>query len=300
MDTELLRTFTEVARTRHFGRAAENLYLTQSAVSSRVRQLEGLLGVELFTRQRNNIRLTPAGEKLMPLAENSLLLVQRMRQEVALSDDKQKQLSVGATPNLWDAFLQHELLRLIKEQPELAFNAVAHSGNTLIRQVMEHSLDLAFVFDAPKVDELITREVLMLELYLVSSLTCDNWQQALRDAYVLVDWGVSFQMQQAQSCPVEAMPILQTNTGRIALDCVLNKPGCAYLPLSLAQPFIDSGQLTVLHQAPVLQRTLYASYSSSHASPALLEKLIGQLCLREPIAAPSLAPTDLSDDRSSL
>ena len=78
MDTELLKTFMEVSRTRHFGRAAENLYLTQSAVSFRVRQLEGLLGVELFSRQRNNIRLTPAGEKLLPLAESSVMLEQRM------------------------------------------------------------------------------------------------------------------------------------------------------------------------------------------------------------------------------
>ena len=69
MDTELLKTFMEVSRTRHFGRAAENLYLTQSAVSFRIRQLESVLGVELFSRQRNNIQLTEAGEKLMPLAK---------------------------------------------------------------------------------------------------------------------------------------------------------------------------------------------------------------------------------------
>ena len=72
MNTDLLRTFLEVAKTRHFGHAAENLYLTQSAVSSRIKQLEGTLGVPLFTRQRNNILLTPAGERLLPHAENLL------------------------------------------------------------------------------------------------------------------------------------------------------------------------------------------------------------------------------------
>lgn len=69
MDTELLKTFLEVSRTRHFGRAAESLYLTQSAVSFRIRQLENQLGANLFTRHRNNIRLTPAGERLLPYAE---------------------------------------------------------------------------------------------------------------------------------------------------------------------------------------------------------------------------------------
>ncbi|MBL4699794.1 MAG: type II secretion system F family protein [Phycisphaeraceae bacterium] len=45
MDIDLLKTFVEVVRTRHFGKAAENLYITQSAVSFRIRQLEQGLGV---------------------------------------------------------------------------------------------------------------------------------------------------------------------------------------------------------------------------------------------------------------
>lgn len=48
MDTELLKTFLEVSRTRHFGRAAEALYLTQSAVSFRIRQLENQPGRKPF------------------------------------------------------------------------------------------------------------------------------------------------------------------------------------------------------------------------------------------------------------
>ena len=59
MDTELLKTFLEVNRTRHFGKAAENLYLTQSAVSARIKLLEDLLGTPLFSRARNNVQLTP-------------------------------------------------------------------------------------------------------------------------------------------------------------------------------------------------------------------------------------------------
>jgi len=301
MDTELLKTFNEVARTRHFGRAAENLYLTQSAVSSRVRQLESLLGTELFSRQRNNIRLTAAGEKLIPLAESCLLLEQRMRQEVALSDDTQHQISIGATPNLWDAFLQHELLRQVCEQQALAFNAVAHSSQTLIRQVLEHSLDIAFVFDAPKVDELVTQEVMTVGLHLVgaASLRDQDWQQAMSHGYIMVDWGLSFQMQQAQYCPTNTMAVLQTNTGRIALDCLLAKSSCAYLPLSLVQPYLDTNQLHVFDQAPVLQRTVYASFNAQHDQPQRLQQMIARLCPDAITAAQSLAPVYDADDSSA-
>ena len=65
IDIVLLRTFLELNRTRHFGKAAENLYITQSTMSARIRQLEDILGAVLFIRQRNNIHLTPAGQKLI-------------------------------------------------------------------------------------------------------------------------------------------------------------------------------------------------------------------------------------------
>lgn len=72
MDTDLLRTFLEVNKTRHFGKAATNLYLTQSAVSFRIRQLEIKLGTPVFTRKRGDLRLTAAGERFVPYAESIL------------------------------------------------------------------------------------------------------------------------------------------------------------------------------------------------------------------------------------
>ncbi|MBU2279430.1 MAG: LysR family transcriptional regulator, partial [Gammaproteobacteria bacterium] len=97
MDTELLKTFLEVQKTRHFGKAADNLYLTQSAVSFRIRQLEQSLGVTLFNRFRNNIQLTTAGEMLLPHAQAVLNAIASAKQQIALSyhPDKQLQLSLS-------------------------------------------------------------------------------------------------------------------------------------------------------------------------------------------------------------
>ncbi|MBU2179036.1 MAG: LysR family transcriptional regulator [Gammaproteobacteria bacterium] len=97
MDTELLKTFLEVQKTRHFGKAADNLYLTQSAVSFRIRQLEQSLGVTLFNRFRNNIQLTTAGEMLLPHAQAVLNAIASAKQQIALSyhPDKPLQLSLS-------------------------------------------------------------------------------------------------------------------------------------------------------------------------------------------------------------
>lgn len=277
MDTELLKTFMEVSRTRHFGRAAENLYLTQSAVSFRIRQLEGLLGVELFSRQRNNIQLTPAGEKLMPLAESSVLLEQRIRQDVIMAEGRQQQMSIGATPNLWDALLQQHLSQFISASPGVNLSALSHSSGNLVRQIIERSLDLAFVFDAPKVDELTTVEVIQVPLYLVATKPCDTWQEAFEQNYVLVDWGSSFQIQHAQEFKGGKAPVLQTNTGRIALDCILTNGGSAYLPLSLVQQHIDQGQLYIVKDAPEIRRTVYASFHATSGREEIINKVISQV-----------------------
>ncbi len=123
MDTELLKTFIEVQRTRHFGKAAENLYLTQSAVSFRIRQLEQQLGVNLFSRYRNNIQLTASGERLLPHAEAMLTALQRAKQEVAVSAEQAIQLSIAATANVWDAFLLQGFINIQHALPGLSWRA---------------------------------------------------------------------------------------------------------------------------------------------------------------------------------
>lgn len=276
MDTELLKTFMEVSRTRHFGRAAENLYLTQSAVSFRIRQLEGLLGVELFSRQRNNIQLTAAGEKLMPLAENSVNLEKRIRQEIAAVDGQRQQFSIAATPNLWDALLQSHLNGILNTLEHVTLSACSHSGSTLTRSILERSIDLAFSFDAPKVDDLTTVEVTQLPLYLVATKQYEQWQQATEHNYVMVDWGSSFYAQHAQEVKTQQTPLLQTNTGRIALDCMLENDGAAYMPLSLVQPYINK-ELYLIEDAPVLTRKVFASFHAASGREELIYKIINQL-----------------------
>lgn len=70
--TRDLRYFLAVARELSFTRAAESLYLSQPALSKQIRQLERTLGAPLFTRDRRKVALTPAGETLLPYAEQTL------------------------------------------------------------------------------------------------------------------------------------------------------------------------------------------------------------------------------------
>lgn len=73
VDTRLLRYFLAVAEDLSFTRAAERLFLSQPALSKQIRQLEAALGTELFVRTSRAVRLSAAGEELLPHARALVL-----------------------------------------------------------------------------------------------------------------------------------------------------------------------------------------------------------------------------------
>ena len=72
MEIYQLRAFIAVARTGHMTRAAEQLHLTQSAVSKQLKALEEEFGASLFERTPSGMTLSAVGRRLMPLAKRTL------------------------------------------------------------------------------------------------------------------------------------------------------------------------------------------------------------------------------------
>lgn len=83
MELRQLRYFVAVAEEGGFARAGERLNIVQSAVSQQVRHLERRLGVQLFDRSLRHVRLTPAGERLLPEARAVLAAADRTRRIAA-------------------------------------------------------------------------------------------------------------------------------------------------------------------------------------------------------------------------
>ncbi|MGO1296462.1 MAG: LysR family transcriptional regulator [Vibrio sp.] len=287
MDVKVFRTFLELAKVRHFGRAAENLYLTQAAVSARIKQLESFFDTQLFTRDRNNIKLTSAGERLIGYAEVMVNTLQQAKYELSLEGDKALQLTLSGTPNIWDGYLQNCLSMVTDAFEGYGFMAEVMSRDHLIRQLSERTLDMAFAFDPIKSDELECKQVAEMLLVLVATQP-QPLNEVFSHHYVYVDWGARFASEHALRHPSVPAPYLRTSTARIALDFILEKSGAAYLPVSVVAPFLATEQLYIVEGVDDWLRPVFLSYRKNSSSLAAIQQVEQLVKSIDPLTAYSL------------
>jgi DNA-binding transcriptional LysR family regulator len=271
LDIELLKTFLEVRHTRHFGKAAENLHLTQAAVSARIRQLGRVLGAKLFIRSRNNIQLTSEGERLVSHAQTVLLAWSRARQELALETGNVSQIHIGVRSGLWNPALQARLEALHHEVPGLVVRTEGHMLDAAVKMLLDRTLDIAISYDPPSLPEFKLRELGSISLQLYSNDRRAGLPAALEDNYVYVDWGTAFTRFHAKQFGENVAPVLRTNISESAGDFIRSNGGSAYLPESIAR---RGRKLHRVAGAPAFSRKLHAAYRLNSEKMELIEAVL--------------------------
>lgn len=277
MDIDLLKTFLEVNRTRHFGRAADNLYLSQSAISARIRLLEENIGAEVFTRDRNDIRLTPIGRKLLAHAESIVTAWNRARQEVSLGSNIEKSLAIGGTPSMWDILLQSWLHRIYEQMTDLALTTEVGSADDLLRKLLNGTLDLALTFEGPQMVQLKVKQIRNVPIIMVSSEKGITADQALKENYLLVNWGTSFLTTHARNFKDYPVPRVQLGLGRMARELLLTVGGSAYLAEPMVHQDLQAKKLFKVTDAPVIERSVFAVYSERSENQEIIESALALL-----------------------
>lgn len=277
MDIELLRTFLEVVRTRHFGKAAAELCVTQSAVSARIRQLEQTIGKALFTRQRNNIQLTAEGQQLRKHAESIVQIWTRACQEAGLGADYSSGLAIGALTDLWDSWLDGWLPVLKKNMPETAFHIETGNTETLMRRLQDNIIDLAILFEPLHFTDLEIRELGTLNLVLVSTRAGQTAEQAMASGYIMVDWGTAYAVAHAHHFPGIRAPALHMNHGTLARNYLEQADGAAYLPDQILSSTARGRTLYHVTDAPAIERAVFAAYATGSDRLELIRRALSLL-----------------------
>ena len=271
MDIELVRTFLEVNRLRHFGRAAERLFVTPAAVSARIRLLEEHLGAVLFSRARNNIRLTPAGQRFLPHAENMVRSWQRAVTSVG-GDELTDTVALGSLHSIWNVLLGGWLVEIYEREKGLALQVELLPSQAIVARMREQSLDLALMYEPPQARALRADPVSRVSLGLFADRPGLTADEALA-GYVHVDWGVQFAMSLSRALPRFPEPVLRVDAPEIAHEFLRRRGGAAYLPQAAMADEVAAGHLHPVSGAPGFERTVYLVESADAAESTVRDRV---------------------------
>lgn len=140
-----IQTFLSVCKHLNFTNAAEELHITQPAVSQHIRYLEHLYQVELFTREGKKIELTPAGEILrstMTVLHND---EQAMIKRMQLCCNAKRRLTFGVTKTIGEYIIAAPLARYLKLHPETDIHIQTGNTSKLLECLHAGDLDFALV-----------------------------------------------------------------------------------------------------------------------------------------------------------
>ena len=140
------RIFYETARYASFSTAAQHLYISQSAISQCIHQLEDDLNVQLFTRSRRGVTLTKEGSMLFSKIESA---IQAIEQGETLLERLQHlesgELTIAAADTLTSHYLLPSLEQFHASYPEVRIEMINSYSHRLLQFVKEGKADLAFV-----------------------------------------------------------------------------------------------------------------------------------------------------------
>jgi DNA-binding transcriptional LysR family regulator len=150
-----LRVFATAARHRNFSRAAEELHLSQPAVSTQIKEFAAYVGLPLFERIGRRTYLTAAGTEMLACAT---AIAQRMKEaEDALAQLKGVtggRLNV-AVISAGDYFFPRVLAAFGASHPGVTFNLTVHNREELLRQLADNLTDLAVMVRPPREMDII-------------------------------------------------------------------------------------------------------------------------------------------------
>ena len=152
-----LETFLMLCATMNYRKAAEQLHLTQPAVTKQIQALEALYGVRLFTYDSRKLRKTAQGETLEIYAISQRYQDEELRR--ALKRQEKTSLRIGATKSIGDYILLPQIIRFLKEPDNELFFTVDNTAH-LLAQLEGGELDfvvLEGIFDKSRYESFLLR-----------------------------------------------------------------------------------------------------------------------------------------------
>ena len=174
--------FRAVAQHLSFRKAAEELYLTQPAVSLQIKALEEDLGVQLFDRTGSRVALTSAGKTMLSYAEQAHALLQRAEHEIAaIGGELAGHLALGASTTIAQYVLPRMLGEFLAEHSRVQPTLISGNTEHIVDAVAKHEIALGFIEGPSRSRDVKSESFLTDELVLIVP-AAHEWAERARIA----------------------------------------------------------------------------------------------------------------------
>lgn len=292
-----LRYIVTLAREQHFGHAAEKCFVSQPTLSIAVKKLEDELGVPLFERSKNSVRVTPVGDKVVQQAQRVLEQADTIK-DLALEgkDQLKSPLRVGAIYTIGPYLFPHLVSQVQKLAPDMPLYIEENFTENLRVKIRNGELDaiiLALPFQEP---DILTRplydehfEMLMPVDHPWAKQKIINSEDLPNTPLLLLGEGHCFRDQVLESCPTlnQAINTQHTITEGSSLETIRmmvgSGLGCSVLPQSAVYGTGKSEMVvTRPFQEPVPERTVGVAWRASFPRPQAIDVLVEAIASFDP------------------
>ncbi|MDB5850612.1 MAG: transcriptional regulator, LysR family [Rhodoferax sp.] len=275
MNLRFVEAFYWVASLKSVTRAAEKLFLTQSAMSSRISTLEDELGVLLLDRTDKQFRLTAAGARFLVFAEKMLALHRDAKSEMGAGSTMAVVMRIGAIESVLHSWLIPWLEKLRADHPGLELELTVETTPILTDQIHRGTLDLVFAAFPATADGVRNHAMPSMEMVFVghplrhkkrnyrldelADMELLTFQRGSQPHITLLDL---FRQRRMEPKKVHAISSISA-----MVQLVQGGFGVALLPRIAAQRLTGFAQLKVLAcDVPLKALPIYASYRSDPTS----------------------------------
>lgn len=281
LELRSLRYFMVLADTLHYTQAAEILFISQSALSQHIKQLERTLGIPLFNRTNRKVALSRAGELLLKEANLILQQVDQSMERWQLSlDGVMGQLKIGFVGSAMQGFLPPIIKEFSKTHPKINFYLEEFTNTEQLKGLEQEQLDIGFMRSNKVPSDIHLKSVYSENFSLVLPLdhpidlsNFKNMGQLAEESFILFpneNSPMYYQQIQNLCADYGFSPRISHKSihGPTIFKLVENGMGVAIVPNSLRDEFNYKIKFLELDEVPY-KTELFAAWKRDNENPAL-------------------------------
>ena len=296
MEIRNLMTFVRIAEIQNFSKTAEQLGYSQSAVTMQIKQLETELHAQLFERIGKQVKLTQAGERLLP---HALEILNTVRKAERISQEPEQisgKLRIGTCESLVISMLPPVILEMSQLCPHVEISTHTALVPDLFQMLRQNDIDILYFLDekhdSPEWIKVSERpEKIFFVASAESSLAGQSRipiERLLEEPLFLTEKGISYRYTMEQflaSKGYELHPFWEVGNTDVITRFLLKNKGISFLPEYVVHDYLEQGDLVVLdtecndiimwsqlayhrHKYVTPQMNLFLDLMSKHIPPA--------------------------------